>query len=217
MKRLVALLLALGILVLATPIRADKEDKDKKAEKKEDKDKKDKSEDKEKSEEKLSPVQVKELEKLSGTFSIILFERDGKKSSADDLKTMKVVQKGADWTFSLGEDSTTGKDKVYPDKNPKQIDSLYTNGRETGKTVFGIYEIDGDTIKYCWAEPAQERPKEFASKPDSKLTYMILKRIKEEKPAEKKDKEEKKDKAEKKDKEEKKDKAEKKDKDVKDK
>ena len=58
----------------------------------------------------------------------------------------------------------------------------------SGKTVLGIYEINGDTIKYCWAEPGKERPKEFATKTDSNQTLMVLKRVKEEKPESKKDK-----------------------------
>jgi uncharacterized protein (TIGR03067 family) len=216
MKRLVTLLLALGILLLAAPIGASREDKDKK-DKDKDKaeEKKDKDKDKEKKpEEKLTDEQKKELVKLSGTFTVTLFERDGEKTPPDKLKQMKVIQKGADWSFHQGDDITLGKDKVYPDKKPKQIDSVYTNGPANGKTVLGIYEITDDTIKYCWAEPGKERPKDFATKADSGLTLMVLKRTKEEKPDEK-DKDKGKDKD--KDKEKPKDKDKDKDKDKKDK
>ncbi len=113
------------------------------------------------------------------------FERDGKKAPADELKKMKVTQKGAEWKFYLGEEVTEGKDTVFPDKNPKEIDSVYTSGTASGKSVKGIYEITGDTIKYCWAEPGKERPREFASKADSGLTLMVLQRAKPEKPEEK--------------------------------
>ncbi len=223
MKRILVLLVALGVLVAVERSRFvvarddekkdekkkdEKKDKDKDEKKDKDKDeKKDKDakdKDKGKKEEKpLTEEQKKELEKLSGTFAVILFERDGKKSPPDDLKKMKVVQKGAEWTFYLGEDPTQGKDTVFPDKSPKQINSLYLNGPAHDKTVLGIYKIEGDTITYCWAEPGKERPKEFATKADSGLTLMTLKRVKEE--AKDKDKDKEKPKDEKKDKEKPKD------------
>ena len=125
------------------PLMADKEDKDKDKteEKKEDKDKdkgdkdkdKGKDKDKPKDEEKLTDAQKQELEKLTGTFTVVTFEREGKKEEAAELKKMKVVQKGADWSFHLDTEITTGKDTVYPDKSPKEINSLYTNGPDRDK------------------------------------------------------------------------------------
>jgi uncharacterized protein (TIGR03067 family) len=238
MKRMLVFLLALGVLVVADPTRLVKaqdekkdekkdKDKDKKDEKKDkdkaDKDKdekkdKDKDEkkdkDKDKKEEKpLTDEQKKELEKFTGTFKIVSFERDGKKSDDAELKKMKVVQKGADWTFYLDTDSTQGKDTPFPDKSPKEIDSLYLNGPARDKVVKGIYKIDGEKITFCWAEPGKDRPKDFATKADSGLTLMTLEKTKEEEKKDK-DKDEKKDKdKDKKDKDEKKDK----DKDKKDK
>jgi uncharacterized protein (TIGR03067 family) len=221
MKRIVAWLLTLGILAVAAPMRADKDDdkkdakqgekkddkKDdkKKDEKKEEQKKKDDKKDDKKTEEKLTGDQKRDLEKLSGTFTVTHFEFDGKPLGSEDLKKLKVVQKGAEWDFYEGEKITRGKDKVYTDKKPKHIDSVYTNGEMNGKSVLGIYEISNDTIKYCWADFDKERPKEFASKPESRVTLMILQRVKEEKPVEK-DKDKDKEKAKDKDKEKAKDK-----------
>src|SRR5207244_4283778 len=141
----------------------------------------DEKKDKEKPPEKKEKDKVDpDLEKLSGTFVVITFAENGKKFEGDDLKKMKVVQKGAAWKFWYGEEITEGEDKVFPDKTPKEIDSTYTNGLNKGKTVKGIYEIDGDTVKYCWAAPTKDRPKGFASKEGSGHTLMILKRTKEE-------------------------------------
>lgn len=188
MKRLVALLLVLGVLITAGPLLADKDDKGK-TDKKDDK-KETKKDVAPKAEEKLSDAQKQELEKLSGTFSVSRFERDGKPSPADELKKMKVVQKGAEWSFHLGDDVTQGKDTVFPDKTPREVNAVYLNGPAKDKVVHGIYKIEGDSITYVWAEPGKERPKEFASKADSGLTLMVLERAGKEKPKEKeKDKE----------------------------
>jgi uncharacterized protein (TIGR03067 family) len=218
MNRLVALLLALGILACAVPLRADKDDEkkeEKKKDKKDDKkaDKTDEKKDKPKAEEKLTDEQKEELKKLSGTFTVEVLEEDGKKRPAEELKKMKVVQKGAEWTFHLGEELTQGKDTPYPNKSPKEIDSLYTNAppAQRDKTVKGIYEIEGDTIKYCWADVGKERPKEFATKADSGLTLLVLKRVKEASPGEK-DKEKDKDKEKTKEKDKEKEKTKEKDK-----
>jgi uncharacterized protein (TIGR03067 family) len=223
MKRFLVLLLALGVLLAAERTRfvvagddekkedKKKDDKDKKDKDKKDKDKpKDKDADKDKPKDKdkdkgkkpeekpLTAEQKKELEKLSGTFEVTVFEENGKKRSAEELKKMKVVQKGAEWTFTEGTDQTEGKDTVFPDKSPRQINSLYTRGPDEGQTVLGIYKIEGDTITYCWAKSGKERPTEFATKESSGHTLMTLKRVK---PEEKdKDKAKDKDKPEKKDK-----------------
>ena len=226
MKRLIVLLLALGIVVAADrrtwaddekpKEKEEKKKDDKKEDKKDDKkDKKDKEE--KKVEVKLTDDQKKDLAKLSGTFVVTTSETDGKKKPDDELKKLKVVQKMAEWSFALGEDTTTGKDMVMP----KAIDSTYTNGPSKGKTAKGIYKYEGDTVTYCWAEPGKDRPTDFTTKADSGLTLMVLKRTEDKKPEDKpKDKEkEDKDKKEKKAKEDKakedKDKKEKEDKDKK--
>lgn len=207
MKRLLALLLALGVLIAASPDLVRAQD-DKKEEKKDDKKEEKKTEEKkaeEKKEDKLSDSQKEELKKLSGTFQITSFERDGEKYDAAKLKKMKVVQKGADYTFHDGDDITIGKDTIFPDKDPKECDSIYLNNTSKGEVVKGIYKIDNDTITYCWADPKKERPKEFATKKDAGLTLMTLKRVEEKTEKKEEEKKEEAKKEEKKEEEKKKD------------
>jgi len=224
MKRFLVLLLTLGILVVADPTsllsqekekdkdeKKDKDkDKDKKDKEKKDKDKDDKDKDKKDKEKPvdkpLTDAQKEELKALSGTFKVVEFERDGKKTPEEERKTMRIVQKGADWTFTSETESTSGKDTPYPDKSPKEIDSLYNDGPARDKVVKGIYKIDKDTITYCWADVDKDRPKDFSPKADSGQVLMVLRRMsKDELDKEKLEKD--KDKAKKdKDKDEKKDK-----------
>lgn len=124
------------------------------------------------------PPDVKgELKRLSGTFQVTRFEADGVKSSEATLKTMLVIQKGADWEFRSGGDSTTGTDTVNPARSPREIDATYTNGHLRGRTAKGIYKIEGDTVTYCWAEPGLERPRQFAGDKRGH-TLFVLKRVK---------------------------------------
>src|SRR5262249_42960131 len=108
---------------------------------------------------------AEELKKLSGTFTVTLFVDDGKKLGEDELKTMRVSQMGAEWKFQVGKEVTEGRDTVIPGKSPREIDSTYTSGPLKGKTVKGIYEADGETVRYCWAAPSKDRPRAFASTP----------------------------------------------------
>jgi hypothetical protein len=45
-----------------------------------------------------------------------------------------------------------------------------------GKKQFGIYEIDGDKVKFCFAAPGGDRPAEFSSKEGSNRILSVWKR-----------------------------------------
>src|SRR4051812_17098460 len=49
-------------------------------------------------------------------------------------------------------------------KSPKTIDYAVTDGPNKGKKQLGIYDLDGETLKFCFAEPDQPRPDSFESK-----------------------------------------------------
>jgi uncharacterized protein (TIGR03067 family) len=63
-------------------------------------------------------------------------------------------------------------------KKPKTIDITFTEGPEKGKTIVGIYELEGDTYKVCINVNGKERPKEFAAKAGSGHGLEVLKREK---------------------------------------
>ena len=49
-------------------------------------------------------------------------------------------------------------------------------GPTKGQTHLGIYEIDGDTFKSCFAAPGEKRPVLFESKAGDKQTSTVWKR-----------------------------------------
>jgi uncharacterized protein (TIGR03067 family) len=46
------------------------------------------------------------------------------------------------------------------------------------RSVKGIYELEGDTLKLCTRDPGQDRPKEFTAKEGSGNTLTVYKRKK---------------------------------------
>jgi uncharacterized protein (TIGR03067 family) len=119
----------------------------------------------------------KEMAQLEGEWTMVSGERDGQKLPEDFVKSGKRVAKDGVSTVTFG-DTLFMKAKltIDPGKKPKTIDYDVIDGQGKGKTVLGIYEIDGDTVKFCFAAPDKDRPTEFASKEGSGHTLSVWKR-----------------------------------------
>jgi uncharacterized protein (TIGR03067 family) len=65
-----------------------------------------------------------------------------------------------------------GKFSVKTATSPKQIDATLDDGSD----VSAIYEIAGDRIKICYAQPGAARPKAFTSPAGSEYTLLVCKR-----------------------------------------
>jgi uncharacterized protein (TIGR03067 family) len=70
------------------------------------------------------------------------------------------------------------KFKLDPSAKPKTIDYEANDGPTKGKTHLGIYEINGDTVKFCFGAPGAERPTEFNSKAGDQRTLSVWKQAK---------------------------------------
>lgn len=117
--------------------------------------------------------------KLEGTWVMVSGEASGQAMPADLVKTGKRAAKNGETSITFGE-------RVYfkatytidPAKKPKAIDYVMTEGPTKGKTHLGIYEIDGDTVKFCFGGPGAERPTDFTAKEGSQRTLSVWKRDK---------------------------------------
>lgn len=118
----------------------------------------------------------KEIAKFNGTWQLVSAERDGKKVPEDVVKKIHVVIKDGKHTVYFGDDPVV-KDvhfTVDPSKTPKRV----TDTLPDGKKINGIYEMTGDTLKSCVAEPDKDFPTEFSAKQGTGQTLRIFKRIK---------------------------------------
>ncbi len=119
----------------------------------------------------------KDLMKLQGEWSMISAKQDGEEATKDLVKGSKRVCKDDELTVMIDDRIyMRAKIVVDPAKKPKAIDYTVTEGFNKGKRLLGIYEVDGDMVKFCFARPEKERPKEFTADTGSGHTYSVWKR-----------------------------------------
>jgi uncharacterized protein (TIGR03067 family) len=121
----------------------------------------------------------KEMKKLEGTWATVSIEAAGQKVTDEDkIKTRKLTTKGDKYTMKVGDETVQGTVEINPSKNPKTIDIKPDTGSNKGKTLLGIYELDGDNLKICLALPGKDRPTVFATAAENAQQLVVYKRDK---------------------------------------
>ena len=125
-----------------------------------------------------------DIDKLRGTWLTVSRVHDGKtivdeKTPPKEGPTTKLVYDGDKWMIKVGDKIVAaGKMKFDATKTPKEIDLMDESGVKNDKTKLAIYELKGDTYKYCVAPAGKPRPKEFASKQGTRHSLGVSKRDK---------------------------------------
>lgn len=121
----------------------------------------------------------KEMTQLEGEWSMMSGEANGQSMPLEAVKGGKRIAKDGETTITLGgQVFFKAKFTIDPTKKPKAIDYTMTEGPTRGKIHLGIYEQDGDTVKFCFAAPGKDRPTEFTAKEGSDRTLSVWKRDK---------------------------------------
>ena len=119
----------------------------------------------------------KEKQRLEGEWSMVSGEIDRQPLPAEYVKGARRIARGGETTVLIGGRLfMKARYTVDPGKNPRTIDYVMTGGPTRGKTQLGIYELDGDTVKFCFASPGKERPQDFTTKEGSGRTLSVWKR-----------------------------------------
>ncbi len=119
----------------------------------------------------------KDRKLMAGTWRVVAHEKDGKKIPDDQsTKTKAIIDPEGKLSVQVeGKSVSQASLKLDPTKKPKQADLAFSEGELKGKTLLGIYDLDGDNLKLCYS-PGKDRPTEFASKPGSGQVLFLLKR-----------------------------------------
>ena len=81
-----------------------------------------------------------------------------------ELGTNRAPQGGlGSGTFTIAENGRTGT-----------MDAVQTSGPENGRNYLGVYELDGNTLRWCVTGRNRQRPQEMAT--DRGNYLMILRR-----------------------------------------
>src|SRR5438046_3470447 len=122
----------------------------------------------------------KDMAALQGEWIMVSGSADGQPMPEDMLKQMKRVCKGDEVTVSMGTQTfLKAKITIDPSSKPRTIDYYMTEGLTKGKKQLGIYELNGDSFKACFAAPGAERPADFTGKAGDHRTLSVWKRQKE--------------------------------------
>jgi uncharacterized protein (TIGR03067 family) len=120
-----------------------------------------------------------DLEKLQGTWLLVAMEREGENVPAEDFKDWKSVYEENRLTLLDGDRvRRRGIVTLEPSRKIKAINTWDQDGPYADQTVPGIYELEADTLKLCFARPGEERPKEFTTKSGTGFLYCVYKRQK---------------------------------------
>jgi uncharacterized protein (TIGR03067 family) len=127
----------------------------------------------------------KDQEQLQGTWMMVSREFQGKKATKEELEKLntKIVVKGDSitvWSKDAGTDEVLSEltFKLDPATKPRSLDFTITNGPTKGQTAVAIYELEGDSLRVCYATGDAKRPTQFAATNDTEWVLLSYKREK---------------------------------------
>jgi uncharacterized protein (TIGR03067 family) len=107
-----------------------------------------------------------DLERFQGTWYLVAAVKDGNVLPEDKVKQTTIVFKGDTFRFpGLSEYATSkeGTIKLDENKTPKEIDAISTDK----EVMLGIYRMDDNGYKICFAPAGKPRPTDIRSEPGS--------------------------------------------------
>jgi uncharacterized protein (TIGR03067 family) len=107
-----------------------------------------------------------DLDRFQGTWYLIAAVKDGNVLPEDKVKQTTIVFKGDTFRFPGSAEYATSKEgtiKLDENKTPKEIDAISTEK----EVMLGIYRMDDNGYKVCFAPAGKPRPTEIRSEPGS--------------------------------------------------
>jgi uncharacterized protein (TIGR03067 family) len=119
-------------------------------------------------------------EAIAGSWRVVACELENKLLAEAVFKDLRYIMK-ADGTWKLegGPGFPKAKGGVFrlnPRATPKTIDFTPSDGPYKGRAFLGIYQLEGDELKACFAFPGKPRPKTYLTQPESGLVLEFWRR-----------------------------------------
>jgi uncharacterized protein (TIGR03067 family) len=107
-----------------------------------------------------------DIDRFQGTWNLASAMQDGKVLPEDKVKQTTIVFKGDTFRFPGSAEYATSKEgtiKLDENKTPKEMDAISTEK----EVMLGIYALEENGYKVCFAPAGKPRPTEFTSAPGS--------------------------------------------------
>jgi uncharacterized protein (TIGR03067 family) len=101
---------------------------------------------------------------LAGQWSMVSCVRDGEPVPQAYVKFGKRVAAGNEVVVTIGpKQLVKATFAIDPTQEPKTIDYVFLHGENQGQSPYGIYELEGDQLKFCFSAPGAPRPTDFSA------------------------------------------------------
>jgi uncharacterized protein (TIGR03067 family) len=117
-----------------------------------------------------------ELKKLQGSWQITAIQAEGAAVTEEAVTNLYVTIKDNTYELMNAGAETSGTFELDPSKNPGEMEIHSTVGADSGRTWPGIYEVNGDTLRVCYAQRGKKRPTTFSGIDDPNLMMITYKK-----------------------------------------
>src|SRR5213080_5203195 len=118
-----------------------------------------------------------DLDRFQGTWYLVMAMQDGKMLPEDKVKQTTIVFKDDTFRFPESAEYATSKSgtiKLDENKTPKEMDAISTEKED----MLGIYAVEENGYKVCFAPPGKPRPTDMGSAPGSGYILQVWAREK---------------------------------------
>jgi uncharacterized protein (TIGR03067 family) len=113
---------------------------------------------------------------LDGKWHATEAELGGIEFTDAGLDTVRLVVEGTTCRIIMGEAVDGGTLKLETVVEPNWLDITSTSGPSKGRTIFGIYEQRGDTLRVCYELSGRGRPTAFRTDKGTQLLLVTYER-----------------------------------------
>jgi uncharacterized protein (TIGR03067 family) len=131
---------------------------------------------------------TEEQQALQGKWYAVADERFGKPLPPERVERIRVIidedtlrfieSSKQDAALGVAPQDETTQFALDASQEPKAIDILVSKGPHAGKWAAGIYKLEGDVLRLCWAEPDKPRPTAFTTAGGTAAESVVLRRAK---------------------------------------